>query len=423
MIGYACAVIDIFTIYLFMSCFFQRRIVTNKIFDGLLIFGTAILATTGNNYIQDMNLNMLIAITTIVIMLCFFEGLIKRKIFIGSIFFVFGLLLDAAIAFLFHFVLKVEIVSFVQGTDIGYMGAILFQIIRLVIVLAVFHSKQYKNDVGKSAIYGKLWIVPMLSIVLFTIVLEDQVTRKHANLPLAYSVILLLFIMNLLLYILFHRQEKLHIEREALKEQIKEQEYQMLYYQQVEAHQEEIRRLRHDMKNQLAGIYGYLNSGKVDNAKQCVSNFFKQIEVTEQKIFTANPVLNTILNIKLNNMQKQRIGHQFEITVPEELDITGNDLSILLGNLLDNAMEACEKIESNKKEIKLLIRYYNRSMIIQCGNSCDKRVTGFDTDKEDSENHGFGMVSIQKIIEKYNGEIECFSEEKWFSIQINLWNV
>lgn len=85
----------------------------------------------------------------------------------------------------------------------------------------------------------------------------------------------------------------------------------------------------------------------------------------EQKIFTANAVVNGILNLKLQKMEMAQTEYEFDIHIPEQLKIQGTDLGVLLGNLLDNAIEACQEFQGEKK-IRLLIEYQNSGVVIHC---------------------------------------------------------
>lgn len=143
-----------------------------------------------------------------------------------------------------------------------------------------------------------------------------------------------------------------------IRNQLKELEYESAHYRELEQHQQEIRRIRHDIKNELSGIYGYLENGEVGEGKKEIETLLQQMTAAEQKIFTANAVVNGILNLKLQKMEMAQIEYEFDIHIPEQLKIQGTDLGVLLGNLLDNAIEACQEFQGEKK-IRLLIEYQN----------------------------------------------------------------
>ncbi len=98
-----------------------------------------------------------------------------------------------------------------------------------------------------------------------------------------------------------------------------------LHYEQVEQHQQEIRKIRHDMKNQIAGIYGYLEKEKLKRERE-VCSILNQLEKAEQKLFTANAVVNGILNMKHVEIEAKQIEAKLDVKLPEILGITGTDL-------------------------------------------------------------------------------------------------
>ena len=146
----------------------------------------------------------------------------------------------------------------------------------------------------------------------------------------------------------------------------------------------------------------------------------QQMTAAEQKIFTANAVVNGILNLKLQKMEMAQIEYEFDIHIPEQLKIQGTDLGVLLGNLLDNAIEACQEFQGEKK-IRLLIEYQNSGVVIHCENPCNEDTETLQTKKKDKINHGFGMGSIAQIVKKYDGFWEYQMKSGLFKVTVNLW--
>lgn len=88
------------------------------------------------------------------------------------------------------------------------------------------------------------------------------------------------------------------------------------------------------MKNQIAGIYGYLEKGEIEEGKREVCSILNQLEKAEQKLFTANAVVNGILNMKYVEIEAKQIEAKLDVKLPEILGITGTDLGVLFGNIL-----------------------------------------------------------------------------------------
>ena len=118
--------------------------------------------------------------------------------------------------------------------------------------------------------------------------------------------------------------------------------------------------------------------------------------------------MDALVNYKYLLAVQKNIEMQVEICIPEELNVDTADLCIILGNLLDNAIEAAEKCEKEKR-IRLKILYGNRNIRIEIANTFDGEIHRMEngmymTSKKDAKRHGIGLQSVQKSIDKYKGK-------------------
>lgn len=121
------------------------------------------------------------------------------------------------------------------------------------------------------------------------------------------------------------------------------------------------------------------------------------------------------LNVYQNRQLK--LMHQMDVKVPKDLNVSAYVLTGILTNLLDNAMEACEKVQD--KKIKITIKYAKKMLIIRISNTYDGKekfnsVMGIKTSKKDKELHGYGIKSIRHMVESVDGDFEIHTKEKWF---------
>lgn len=124
--------------------------------------------------------------------------------------------------------------------------------------------------------------------------------------------------------------------------------------------------------------------------------------------------------MKYVEIEAKQIEAKLDVKLPEILGITGTDLGVLFGNILDNAIEACESCKK-EKWIDLFAVYENHGIVICCKNSCSETVMDLHTRKSDKRNHGFGLSSVKQIVEKYDGDVWWESEKESFTLNINLW--
>lgn len=414
-------IIEVIQTYLFVSCFLKRKVRFGKVLDWLVLIGVSEVGTIGNHYFQDANINILIAVIELFILLSFFDGGVKRKILAGLLYLVFAFLAEGVVAVGLSRAYDIRISDMGnQEEAVILLGKRYSREIRVIATMFFYLLSRKKRDTEKRDIQGQLLVIPALSAVLLVIVTEDQFAREQINVWMEVMLILFILIINAVLYVLFRRQEVYFREEEMIRNQLKELEYESAHYRELEQHQQEIRRIRHDIKNELSGIYGYLENGEVGEGKKEIETLLQQMTAAEQKIFTANAVVNGILNLKLQKMEMAQIEYEFDIHIPEQLKIQGTDLGVLLGNLPDNAIEACQEFQGEKK-IRLLIEYQNSGVVIHCENPCNEDTETLQTKKKDKINHGFGMGSIAQIVKKYDGFWEYQMKSGLFKVTVNLW--
>lgn len=140
--------------------------------------------------------------------------------------------------------------------------------------------------------------------------------------------------------------------------------------------------------------------------------------------YCGSQILNLVLNIKGYEANRKDITFSTDIeTTPYEY-VDENDLGIILFNLLDNAIEACEKIEEKDKWIQITIKRKKQLSIIKIENSVEKQILVKDgkyiTGKENKSIHGLGLQSVKALVEKYEGEVAYNHTEDIFSVVITF---
>lgn len=180
--------------------------------------------------------------------------------------------------------------------------------------------------------------------------------------------------------------------------------------------------LYHDLNNHLNVLYQLLNEENIIEAKNYIKEISKPILGLSKTVWTGIDVVDVVINSKLQKMNEAKIMSDINVEFPKDCNILPNDVCTILSNLLDNAIEANQKVEENRY-IKLIIRKAKYFLFIRVSNPCAP-MAEFDvlpkTTKDNKTLHGWGLQSVNDVVEKYSGRMECLNIEKEFVVNIML---
>lgn len=192
------------------------------------------------------------------------------------------------------------------------------------------------------------------------------------------------------------------------------------------AHSDEaLRSFRHDYKNHLIVINSMFRQGDIDGAKEYFEKLQEDTGNVIRAFSTGNSVVNSLLDIKSVRAASDNTKIVFSGILPDK-GIDSKDMCIIVGNLIDNAVEACEKLSSENEKIISVegIRRKN-TMILTVTNPCNtgsirKNGKNFMTSKSDKKAHGIGLRNVKSIAEKYGGALTLNHSENSFCAQVMM---
>lgn len=414
--------LELILCFRFFSCYLDIKEELKKVQIGVEIIILAVVGMLMNTFFMITFVNLTTSILLILLILQFFEGKISQKVLIGTIYIIFSMVLELTTALIMESLIGGNVIIEKEGMLMLFMLMILF-VIKFIIIHYLQVSRKKELQIANAAIYLKQAVVPLISVIFLYYFLKDQLNLKEINYELCYLVMLVFSIINITLYIIYENTEKLYrinYNNMLLNESLK---YKETYYQDVEKHQSEIRMIRHNLKNQLLAISGVLNQEDLEKAKKEIETIIHEIVQTEAKNFTRNIEVNALLNAKEAEATEKQIICEFHVNIPERLRLSSGEIGILLGNAIDNAIEACAQCEIDKRKIKLTLNYHNGCMMVLIENTTKHRVKNLISKKANSKEHGFGLVSIENIVKKYQGNVNHKCLENKFCLEITLWNV
>ena len=314
--------------------------------------------------------------------------------------------------------------SDIGNTLSGRLSVIIEKTLLLLIVLSLKMRSDKKK--GKGLIETE-WI-RFVFFPIFTIISSLSMAVAFSNIQemrqanVLYSIAFGMVLMNIFIFFLINDI----IEREVeIKE--KEAEYvqfrnQISIYNTIHESLERQKERAHEFKNHILCVDSLAKEKKYQELVKYVSDINESLYMERNAIDTNNVIINTILNEKYNEMMDKGIVFVFRINDLSELPIDDEDLVVILSNLLDNAIEACEKCKG-KKTIKMKFMIEDDILILSVKNTSPGtliiRKGQIETSKRlRSDEHGIGIRNIKKAIEKYGGtySIKNMDDEFYFAI-------
>lgn len=187
---------------------------------------------------------------------------------------------------------------------------------------------------------------------------------------------------------------------------------------------EENRRINHDMKNHLLLLKEYEKRQDWKELRSYLDKITPEYESVKFYPWTTCQPLDLLLNLKMHMAEKKKIVWKITACSLEKFVLEENEICILFGNLLDNALEASEKVEKGEKWIKTEIQNPRNMLFINIANSMEKQPVRegkrWISQKENQKFHGYGLISVERIVEKYEGTIRYLVTKDRFEVQVSF---
>ena len=190
----------------------------------------------------------------------------------------------------------------------------------------------------------------------------------------------------------------------------------------------EIRRLRHDMKNYLSCLLGAVQTGEKKEAEMLIQEMLNDgiSNRTSEVSRSGNIVVDSLVNYKHDLAEKEGIMFEANVFIPVSLPFQSGHLAVILGNLLDNALEACRGVPEGQRYIKLDISYVKEMLQICIRNSYHathrKDSSGrYLTTKKDTLDHGIGLSSVEQAVSCYHGEMTAEGTGNEFRVSVVMY--
>lgn len=258
----------------------------------------------------------------------------------------------------------------------------------------------------------------VLSIFLFMVLASGLIPIDYINiynpmsLFLYFALLIAVFVIYLAVFkMLFYAHEKLSAQQgfAQMQHQLELRDEQ---YRRITDNVENSRRMRHDLRHHLVTLQGYLSNGAFEKAEEYLSQYVKQSEDYTLVKLCDNPVVNMLVSHYQGIAKEMGIAFTVRINIPMEIALSDSDISVLMGNLLENAIKAANHAPREHRYILLNMICSGKMLAITVDNGFDGNVK--------TDHSGIGLKSIETIAEKYNGGVEFTYEDMIYHSSVML---
>lgn len=411
------AAASIWIIRKYLGIYFEKKnnVIWKILVWGLYFFVQLLLTDAeGINPIVKVLLNI-----GMVLIVCIrvYTGDLGKKILYSVMIIIIWVIVEMFISYLFIILPKNYDTNLVFGAILSKV------VITIFVIFFSFYSKPKESRRISLKYWVILFMVPLSSLFIANNIYILNKTSETETLLSIVSFALILLI-NLIIFEVYDRlSENMEIQKINA---VCEQQLQLMekHAEEREEFMQSEKVIRHNLKNQYAYLKKIIEKDNKQEALDFLNELFE--EPNDQKLKIArsgNAIVDTLLNNKYSIAKKAEINFNVNLFIPHKLPFKEKDLCIILGNSLDNAVEASKLCEDKFIDVYIVCKKEALSIVIKnsyCGKlKKDSKGTLLST-KKDIKNHGIGLISIRKIVDSYDGEIVIKTDNNIFCLTILL---
>lgn len=408
---------DLYIMYRYMAIFFDNRYIDKKLTVVAYMIRFVLSIALGSVALYPW-VSMIISLSCIFLITICYSAKISKKIIVTIVVYMCGFIAEAIVALLIG-LSGFEL--FGQTEQVSIFSEVIIELIFWVITLGIQRFKNVsKNTSIHKSFIPAIIIIPASSVYLELLIFQ----QKDVDSGMAGLSLVCVLAMNFILVYLYDSLSIMFQERTQAAIVLREKDY---YHEQVEMlkrKHEELRQFRHDMENRIIVMQQMLKDREYGTAMEYTEQISEKLRQTEIYCITGNTAIDSVLNYKLTKASEKGIKIKSNVAIPEKIEIDDEDIVVILGNLLDNAIEATEKLKEDKY-ISIDLEYDKGSVLIQVINSYDSLVRFSNgkilTRKEDEYLHGIGLQSVNTVVKKYNGLLDIEHDNLEFTVNVLLY--
>ncbi len=278
------------------------------------------------------------------------------------------------------------------------------------------------EDPSESKVWNYIWVTPLSFFIVWFIYTYSSHSYLYAEPenPIILTMLVFLEIGSMITYfillqLLYYESEKSRLEYQEVLNQSQ--------YKNLSARIDEARKSRHDVRHHFLVLDTFAKEGYLQGIRDYMDQFSEKQASENVLVYCEHFATNTLLSYYSEQAKDEGVDFSVKCNLPSEIGISNKDLTIVFSNLLENAIQACRKIEAGNKTVRTVVRYEDAGLTLIVKNTSiaapqvDKNGRYLSTSHS---GYGVGIESVQTIVNKYNGVMKIDFDGEIVTVSIML---
>ena len=420
-------IVGLFVVIRFMNHILLKRELALKNFRaGLMVI---LFIAVVSNILFDNLISSIISVLLVNFSIgyLFYQGKTHVKLIAAVFIVIFSFVTELITAVSFGLLFDASIQGVRNNPMHLFLGGVVSKILLILLIELVVRYR--RREASKVSLVSWLLIVsiPLMSIILAIVSVYEPVVNNQFS-DMAVIACLTIIYINLIAFYLFDNIILQVDENNQMKFREEQLILQQNQYKNILSGYSQVKSIRHDMVGHMITIKGYLNKDLVSEALTYINGLHGDIDLSNKGVLSSNVAVDAIVNNRSSKAEELGIKLDHDIMIPEKMQVDDIDICIVLGNALNNAIEACQRLDRNvRKNIEVKVKYKKKSLLIEVRNPYDVNSLKVKDGKylsvkphRTGDTVGTGIGNIKAVAEKYQGLCEVDLQTDTFVMKIIL---
>ncbi|MDF2594474.1 MAG: hypothetical protein K0R69_815 [Clostridia bacterium] len=425
---YSIFLIDFIFVYVFLKGILDRNTKVSDRLAYIIIFSSATSIFALSRVAKFSAAQMIGSyLCCILIAFVLFKGRLLVRLFWATMYMVGIAVIESMIIYVSSAITQIDVITIALSVNWYRIVFCIFSKLITYIYIKIVGRTTRKNFNNIPARFYKIIIVVFIVSAFSMLLIMDIGVAVKGNASVGFALVWIsvgILVLTITVYQIFQYMSD-YFEKETQHHIMQYQnEVMMQTVLDQDETNKEVRRIWHDFNNHISCIDMLLQMNNVVRARKYISDMQINSQVVHFEIKTGNEIADAVLNQKYKKAKKHNIQFKVEGQLTDDININEVDLCSLMSNALDNAIEANLKVlDESRRAIGVQIKSRDYCLFLEITNTVDKNITNAEitgTTKEDKKSHGFGMLNMKTIAEKYQGYMNYKFKGDSFNLSIML---